>query len=230
MLSVTSSGANAPGEELTPQRLLTEHAAFVATLACNAQAKGLRIRGAEQMLAAHPDLPAWMQRSTPARLADIRQSNGWLFLAWCFATGRLRPDLELLSSKGKGGHYATWAALHADDVQAVERCATELGWSREYVHRVAANALALVCLTRGLSLLQITQDDLDAVTEAMDSSPLTVAAHKHLRAEHYALSNVCYQLGLITTFPPHPNQRHVTLAQRLASVPNQRSGRRCCAT
>ena len=220
MLSIAAPGAGGPGVDLTPARLRAEHAEFVATLACNAQAKNLRIRGAEQILTAHPDLRAWMRRSTPARLADIRRTNGWLFLSWCFATGRLRPDLELLSCRGKGGHYATWVALHADDARAVERCATELGWSAEYVHRVAANALPLVCLTRGVGLRQITQNDLDAVTEAIDSSQLsTNVAHKHLRAEHYALSNVCYQLGLITAFPPHPNQRHVTLAQRVGPVP-----------
>lgn len=216
MLSIAA--ASKPVLDMTPERLLADHAVFAATLTCNAQAKGLRIRGAEQLLAAHPDLQTWMHRSTPARLADIRRTNGWLFLSWCFATGRLTPDLELLSGKGKGGHYATWVALHTDDVRAVERCATELGWGTEYVHRVAANALPLVCLTGGVGLRQITQEVLDAAAAAIDSLLLT-NAHKHLRAEHYALSNVCYQLGLINAFPPHPNQRQVTLAQRIQPVP-----------
>jgi hypothetical protein len=44
----------------TEQSLLQQHAAFVAGLPCDNQAKRLRRAGAERLLARHPDLQGWM--------------------------------------------------------------------------------------------------------------------------------------------------------------------------
>jgi integrase len=217
---LTAPEPSAPDEPPNGPQLLAEHDAFVASLPCNTQAKNLRLQGARKLLADVPDLRAWMKRPTQDRLSVVRRTGGWPFLSWCFATGRLRPDLELLACKGKGGHYATWVALHPADAQAVQDCATGLGWCPEYVHRVAENALPLVCLTSVIGLREIDQAALDAVPAAIDRSHLLAAAtRKHLRAEHYALSNVCFQLGLIEQQEQHPNRRSVGLAQRIEAVP-----------
>lgn len=86
---------------LEPAQLLTEHAAFVDTLACGMQAKAVRRRGGRVLLGLHPDLAAWMSRPAPDRLAEVRRLDAWPFLSWCFATGRLVPDLDLLAGKGR---------------------------------------------------------------------------------------------------------------------------------
>jgi integrase len=212
--------ATAPLDPLTRPRLLADHAAFVATLPCNRQAQGLRLQGAERFLDVVSDLRNWLARSTAHRLTVIRETAGWPFLSWCFATGRLRPDLELLACKGQGGHYATWVALHPSDARTVRDCAVGLGWCPEYVHRVAHNAFPLVCLTQGIGLREITQDVLDTVHDTIErSQQLSAPTRKHLRAEQYALSNVCFQLGLTGRQQPHPQRRQVELAERLEPVP-----------
>jgi integrase len=216
----TESRAGAASGWRDPQRLLAEHDAFLAGLACRGQAKYLRRRGAERLLAAHPDLSAWMTRPVTDRLAQARQWGAWPFLSWCFATRAVVPDLELLVGKTRGIHFATWARLHPDDVDRARRAARELGWCPEYVTRVAVGALALVCLTRAVSLDELTGADLDAVAATIADSPLIPAVtRKHLRAEHHGLRVLCYQLGVLDTPPEHGNVRRVGLAERVADIP-----------
>jgi integrase len=199
--------------------LLAEHAAFVATLPCRDQAKRLRQRGAARLLAAHPDLSAWMRRPVTDRLAEVRRLDAWPFLSWCFAAGHVRPDLELLALKGRGTHFTTWARFHADEVSRATAAAEALGWCPEYVPRVAVNALALVCLTRGPDLDEVTAADLDAVGEQVESSPLIPHRTRvHLRAEHHSLRMVCYQLGVIDVPPRHGNAREFSAVERVADI------------
>jgi site-specific recombinase XerD len=212
---------DASWDRFDSRRLLADHERFVEGLPCQAQAKRLRRRGARRLLAAHPDLRAWMQRPAADRLAEARRLNAWPFLSWCFATGALVPDLELLALRPRGSnHYTTWAQLHPHDVTRARRAARELGWCPEYVPRVAVGALALVCLTRAVTFDTLSVTDLDAVAARIEDSPLIpVAMRKHLRAEQHSLRMVCYQLGVIDTPPEHGNLRRVSLAQRVADIP-----------
>jgi hypothetical protein len=91
---------------LDPGRLHAEHDAFSLGLPCRGQAKHLRRRGAEQLLAAHPDLELWIARPIADRIAEARWLQAWPFLSWCFATDRLIPELDLLAGKQKGGHFS----------------------------------------------------------------------------------------------------------------------------
>jgi len=217
---VLTPTATAPsGLERDPARLLAAHAAFTATLACGQQARRLRQRGADALLAAHPDLTTWMTHPLPARLERVRRLGAWPFLCWCFATGAVVPDLELLVSKGRGAHFTTWAGFHAADVTRARSAGRELGWSGEYLTRVAVNALALVCMTRAVRLDGITAADLDAVGAAIESSPLIAAVtRKHLHAEHHGLRMLCCQLGVTDVPPRHGNARDVPLEQRVADI------------
>jgi hypothetical protein len=90
-------------------------------------AKPLRQRGAARLLAAHPDLAAWMRRPVADRLAEVRRLDAWPFLSWCFAARQVRPDLELLALKGRGAHFTTWARFHADEVNRATAGAEALG-------------------------------------------------------------------------------------------------------
>ncbi len=80
--------------------------------------------------------------------------------------------------------------------------------------------MALVCLTRGIVLEQITDEAIQAVRETIESSPvLAEVTRRHMRARLYGLSVLAYQLGLLPAPPQHPNRRPTTLADRLAQVP-----------
>jgi hypothetical protein len=147
----------------TEQSLLQQHAAFVAGLPCDDQAKRLRRAGAERLLARHPDLQGWMGRPTADRIAEVRRLYAWPFLSWCFAIGAIRPDVELLAAKSKGLHYITWARMHPDQVARVAASAESMGWVAEWVYRVSTTALATVCMTRQTSLDEITLGDLAVV-------------------------------------------------------------------
>lgn len=78
MLTAIPAGASAgfPGVEvagggkLDPGRLLVEHDAFVAELPCRSQAKYLRRRGTQQLLATYPSLEVWMTRPVAGRIAE----------------------------------------------------------------------------------------------------------------------------------------------------------------
>ena len=112
----------------TEQSLLQQHAAFVAGLPCDDQAKRLRRAGAERLLARHPDLQGWMGRPTADRIAEARRLYAWPFLSWCFAIGAIRPDVELLAAKSKGLHYITWARMHPDQVASPPAPSRWAGW------------------------------------------------------------------------------------------------------
>jgi integrase len=216
---LSAAAATSPGGRRNPARLLAEHAAFVSTLPCAAQARRLRQRGAEALLAVHPDLGEWMRRPVPARLAEVRRLGAWPFLSWCFAVGALVPDLELLVGKGRGAHFTTWARFQTADVDRAVAAGRELGWRGEYLTRVAVNALALVCLTRAVTLDEISTADLDAVGALVDTSPLIAAVtRKHLHAEHHGLRMLCYQLGVVDVPPRHGNARDTTFEQRVGDI------------
>jgi hypothetical protein len=175
------------------------------------------------LLTAHPDLHGWMGRQVADRLTEARRLEAWPFLSWCFATRALVPELELLAGKTRGIHFTTWVRLHSSDTERAQAAARELGWCPEYVTRVAVNALALVCLTRAVTLDELTLADLDAVAATIEDSPLIpTAMRKHLRAKHHSLRMVCYQLAVIDSPPAHGNVRPVSLAERVADIAQPR--------
>lgn len=200
-------------------RLLAGHAEFVSSLPCQPQAKRLRCRGGEVLLAAHPDLQRWMTRPVTDRLGEVRRLGAWPFLSWAFAVGAVVPDLELLAVKGRGAHFTTWARFHAADAARAEQAGKALGWCPEWATRVGVHALALVCLTRQVSLDGIGAADLDAVGATIATSPLLPRPTRlHLHAEHHGLRMVCFQLGLVDAPPEHGNTRHVTIQQRVTDI------------
>jgi hypothetical protein len=133
------------------------------------------------MLSANPDLLEWMRAPVLDRLADIRRLDGWPLLSWCFATGRLIPDLDLLAGKGKGGHFTLWVRVHAADEQRARQAAEPFDWCAEWTTRIVANALPFTCMTRARTLGELGAQDLDAVEAAIEASPvLTNVGRAHL--------------------------------------------------
>jgi len=205
---VRSHGDAFPRRVFDVDALLIAHDRYLEGLPSAVQAKYLRRRGAGALLAAHPDLDSWMSRPAGDRIAEARRLYAWPFLSWCFATGRLIPDLELLAGKGKGHHYVIWAAFHRADVDQAAAVCAELGWVPEWVHRVSVNALAIVCLTQQVTLSEITTAELQAVSvQIRDSALLEQRTRRMLRGQHHSLRKVCYQLGLLAEPPAHANAR-----------------------
>jgi hypothetical protein len=100
--------------------LLAAYQRHVGGLPINDGCRSARRRGAQLFLARHPDLQAWMARTTPARLADLHRADAWPFVVWCFVAGHLRPDAELLLAKPGGVELASvWEAAHPGDAARV---------------------------------------------------------------------------------------------------------------
>jgi hypothetical protein len=203
--------------------LLDDYAGFVDTLARSEQTKRIRCRQAAVFMERVGDLDAWMRRTTIERLTQIRRLEVWPFLSWCFATGCVVPDLELIAAKGKGAHFSLWAAMHPSDLDELRLAAVSFGWTPIWRDRIAANAYPLLGLTRGTGLHAITPVDLDAVDSDIAASMLLAPITKtHLTAQNHSLRALCYQLGIIDDPPVHPNVRACTPAHRAAGVPQPR--------
>jgi integrase len=199
--------------------LLVAYAEHVQRLAINPDGKRIRRRGAEQLLAWHLDLRVWMARPTPARLADLRRSEAWPFLCWCFVEGHLRPDLDLLLAKLPGGLYAAWAARHADEVAAVAAVAERFAWSRNWTRDVTSGGLALLCLWAGKRLWELCDADFVGFAAELAAAPSAGAsARGHNRARLHSLHQVCYELGICSTTPRKAMPAAATLPERLQAI------------
>ncbi len=194
--------------------------AYVAGLSCTSQGKRLRILGLERFLSRFGDVAAWMTRPTPARLVDVRRTNAWPFLSWCFATGRIRADVDLLAAKSNGAHFATWCRMHPADVERAAAAGRELGWADSWVHQVCETTLALVAMTSGATLDMLTDEDFAAVVRDLDEASTVTANHrKVLRGRIRALRLVCFQLGVLNQPPPHANTRPRSIEDHVAAIP-----------
>lgn len=200
--------------------VLVDYARFVAHLAIGPDAKRLRRNAAASLLDAHPDLVAWMERPTPARLADLRRTRAWSFLTWCFLEGVVAPDLDLLLAKTPGDLYIEWGQRHPTDVERVVEVARRFGWSDNWTRDVTRGGLAIVCLWAGKDLHDLTDADFDAFTVAVDATPSAgrdTRSHNHARA--FSLHQACYELWICSRTPRKNRRPAATLAETLDALP-----------
>lgn len=211
--------APSPPIQLWWADLAVDYRNYVNQLDVQQQSKRLRLVGLDRFLGRFNDVGAWMRRPTAARLDDARRADAWAFLAWCFAAGRVRPDVDLLAARANGSHFTTWCSLHPDDVDTAVTVGRQLGWADSWVQPVCATTLAFVCLTNGSSLNDIDDDMFSATITALEASTAVTANHRRvLLSRLRALQQVCFQLELLTRPPPHPNTRHRSLADQLAAI------------
>lgn len=199
--------------------LLVDYADALAALPLNPDARRIRRNAAERQLAAHPQLAAWMRRSTPARLADLKRTGAWPFLTWCFVEGHLAPDLDLLLAKNPGDLYRQWRARHPGDVQQVIEAAERFGWSANWTRDVSGGGLALICLTAGKTLSQLDDGDFAAFARALAEAPS--AGHHtwvHNSARAFSLHQACYELRICQEPPRMARSGQATLAQRVHAI------------
>lgn len=201
---------------------LNDYRHFVASLRCTAQAKLLRRHAAECFTERFADLEVWMARSTPARLVDLERTKAWPFLTWCFVSGVLVPDVDLLAARGSGAHYTFWANAHVEDVRRARDAAVALSWRDAWVDQVCRIHLGLVCLTMNVALEGLNDEVLARFASALTLAPSISANRRRvLESRHGALVRLCYQLGLVDVAPAHPNQRATTIPERAAAIPQR---------
>ena len=199
--------------------LLVAYANAVAVLPIGPDARRIRRNAAGRLLAAHPQLAAWMRRPTPARLADLKRTGAWSFLTWCFIEGHLLPDLDLLVAKTPGDLYKQWAARHPGDVQQVTEVAQRFGWSANWTRDVTRGALALVCLTAGKTLAELRDDDFAAFAQALAEAPTAGRdAWMHNSARVFSLHQACYELRICQHPPRQARPGQASIAQRVQAI------------
>ena len=200
--------------------VLVGYARFVAGLPIGPDAKRHRRNTAGCLLAAHPDVTVWMQRSTVARLADLRRTGAWSFVTWCFLERVVTPDLDLLLAKTPGDLYVEWGQRHHGDVERVVDVARRFGWSDNWTRDVSRGGLAIMCLWAGKDLDDLTDTDFDAFTVAVDTAPSAgrdTRSHNHARA--FSLHQACYELRICDRTPRKNRRPAATLAQTLEALP-----------
>jgi hypothetical protein len=200
--------------------VLVAYARFVAGLTIGPDAKRVRRNAAASLLDAHPDPGAWMQRPTPARLADLRRTQAWSLVTWCLLEGLLEPDLDLLVAKTPGDLYLEWGQRHRGDVERVVEVARRFAWSDNWTRDVSRGGLALMCLWAAKNLDELTHADFDAFTAAVDAAPSAgpdTRSHNHARA--FSLHQACYELRICSRTPRKNRPPAATLAETLAALP-----------
>jgi integrase len=204
---------------IAPDALLAAYAEHVGGLAIGPDAKRIRRRAAERLLACHTNLAAWMTRPTPARLADLRRSGAWPFVTWCIVEGHLAADLDLLLAKTPGDLYAAWTARHPDDVARLAEVAARFGWSALWTRDLTSGGLALLCLWAGKTLAELGDDDFARFAAELATAPsATASARGHNQARLFSLHQACYELGICQTPPRQLRPPAASLAERLRAI------------
>ena len=199
--------------------LLVAYADALAALPIGPDARRIRRNAAGRLLAAHPQLTAWMERPTPARLADLKRTAAWQFLTWCFVEGHLTPDLDLLLAKTPGDLYRQWAIRHPGDVRQVTEVAQRFGWSANWTRDVSRGGLALICLSAGKTLGELSDSDFAAFARALAEAPSAGRdAWMHNSARMFSLHQACYELRICQEPPRMARPGKATIAQRVQTI------------
>ncbi len=199
--------------------LLVAYAAVVAELPAGPDARRIRRTGARRLLALHPQPERWMIRPTPARLADIKRTGAWPFLTWCFAEGHLAPDLDLLVAKDPGDLYRQWRIRNPGDVQRIAEVAQRFGWSANWTRDVSRGGLAVICLTAGKTLRQLSDEDFAGFARALAQAP-SAGHHSwvHNSARAFSLHQACYELRICQHPPRMARPGQASLDQRVQAI------------
>jgi len=199
--------------------LLVAYADAVAKLPIGPDGRRQRRNAAARLLAICPAPEQWMTRPTPARLADIHRTGAWTFLAWCFTQGHLQPDLDLLLAKLPGSLYQAWAALHQGDIARIADVACRFGWSANWTRDVSGGGLALICLTAGKSLDELTDADFADFARDLAAAP-SAGPHTwtHNSSRAFSLHQACYELRICQHPPRQARPGKASLEQRAQEI------------
>lgn len=140
-----------------------------------------RLDAARGFLEAHPDLDAWMAMPLDVRLVELgRRQFAWQLVAFAIVSGRCHTDAEFLFAKNFGHSMARWVErLFPDDVQRLRDAAQRLGASAPEV--AVRDVLPLAVAFTGRPPSSLTGDDLNALCEAIDTTPRLTEAMRRGR-------------------------------------------------
>jgi integrase len=157
-----------------------------------------RLVAARAFLDAHPDLDAWMAVPVDARLVDLRRRPlAWQLVAFAIVSGVCRADAEFLFAKNFGHSVARWiAALYPADVERLNAAAGRLGVGCPEV--TAREVLPLAVAFTGRPPSSLTVEDLDALGDAIDTTPrLTASMRRGRRAGLFRLRRLLFEAGMV---------------------------------
>jgi len=165
-----------------------------------------RLTGAGRFLAGHRDLAGWMRRPLPLRLIDLdRCPLAWPLISFAVLTGRVRADFDLLAAKHAGRSFApAVAAIYPQQVSTLREAAARLDWATKWTATVLGHSLPLVVATTGCPPNALTQADIEAVRDAVRSSPYYTAATRRARLSHlHSLARLLYEARVLPAPPIH---------------------------
>jgi integrase len=158
----------------------------------------LRLRAARAFCDAHPDFDAWMATPLDARVAELqRRAFAWQLVTFALVSGRCRADADLLFAKNFGHSVSRWiAALFPVDVERLRRAAERLGARSPEV--AVREVLPLAVAFTGCPPGSLTVEDLDALGEAIDTTPrLTAPMRRARRGQLFRLRKLLFEAGMI---------------------------------
>lgn len=157
-----------------------------------------RIRSARKLLSHHPDLAAWMQRTTPARLLDLHRYGAWPLVIWAGVYRRIKFDAELLLCKPGGVDLsAVYELAYPDDISRVTRTGLDLGWSPNWVRQVARHTLPVICTWAAKTVDELGDQDFQAFADEVQLSPhVSASARYRAHTRTLALRDHLFQMGI----------------------------------
>lgn len=185
-----------------PADLLGDYHRFVDRLDLDSAQRWQRRRAAARFMGRHGDLLVWMNRTTPARLAELHRFKAWPFLTWLLVEGRLQADLELLLAKPGGVDLGLWwSAAHPGDVGRAQQAADRLGWSANWARQVIRHTAPVLCLWLGKTLAELTDSDFDAAAVEADRLNVRASTRDRFTGRCLALRQLCFQDGIVQQPP-----------------------------
>jgi integrase len=180
----------------------------------------LRLVAARAFLDDHPDVQAWMEGPTQARLVELRRRPlAWPLVSFAIVSGRCRADAEFLFAKNFGHSVSRWVAgLFPTDVDRLVAAAARLGYASPDV--VVRHALPLAVAFSGRPPSLLTVGDLDALQAAIDTTTrLSGPMRRGLRGDLFRLRRVLFEAGMLDAPAEHRREGGpATRRARLAAV------------
>jgi hypothetical protein len=202
----------------------TDHdwfAAYVAhcqRLGCSDRALRDRLCSARALLAAHPDLQAWMGQPTVDRVVELRRTRAWPLLVFLIGTGRLRLDLELAGAKHLTGLGDIVEHQHVADFATARAAGLRLGWTPDWVDTVLHECLAVLLACHGGTIADLGEQVVEEFDHQLaQSMHLSQSSLRAYRARLASLRHLLFEIGVHDT-PPRRRPWSRTLEQRFAEV------------
>jgi integrase len=192
-------------------------AAYAAHQALTGRGNIAYERAARAFLRHWPDPQDWTARPLPARLAANTSTRP--FVMFLMVSGRLRPGWDYLMARKLSSF---WRDLEGSalqpDLDRFVAAAGQLGFSERVASAIASQIVARLLIQTGRPLVQLTDDDLEALAVACrDRQRRTGRGWRHYRGTLHSARQILFHLGVLDQ-PAAVESRAVPFEQRMALV------------